>query len=558
MPPIETPTALRLTRQRARSIAQKPAVTPLGVRSTNRMQHNTVTVTVKTDKAALKVCLPRRHQSVNKENVATGVACVEMPTSNSNSINNNSNKKEPLVKKELELLTKQTENKPLVGEKRVTAPVSPFYAAKQVLTRSVAATKIIGRVEERALYISGQPGTGKTALLTEIVKEMDQEMTTTTKQQGMRKIYLNCMSLVDPKDVYRRLLESLPNSCVGNGISLDDPVQAMRQIVLGERRKTLIVVILDEIDHLLTKDQNVLYRLFEWAAQPNAHLVLVGIANALDLTERFLPLLCAKNCEPQLLNFNPYSVNDIIGILNERLQEATQSTDKTATEKSDKSLLIQRTAIELCARKVASATGDLRKAMDVFRQAIELAEHDYMTKQRAAQSSASTKSSTPLKAIATPQPSVSAPVSVSAPLAEPRPSVTVSHMLKVLSGVFGSASVQVIRTIGFQQKLVLGAFLRLSEAHRRRDATVGQLFDAYLSLCQSQKAITPVTRSEFYDLLGMLEASNGLVTFGKRHLQEERTQRIQLNAQPDDIRLAFRNEALLQQMLDGMVIRPLI
>lgn len=67
-----------------------------------------------------------------------------------------------------------------------------------------------------------------------------------------------------------------------------------------------------------------------------------------------------------------------------------------------------------------------------------------------------------------------------------------------------------------------------------------------------------MTRSEFHDLLGMLEASNGLVTFGKRRLQEEQSQRIQLNAQPDDIRLAFRSETLLQQMLDNMVIRQLI
>jgi cell division control protein 6 len=162
------------------------------------------------------------------------------------------------------------------------------------------------------------------------------------------------------------------------------------------------------------------------------------------------------------LNFNPYTVNDIISILNERLQEATTSNGKDATEETTP--LIQRTAIELCARKVASATGDLRKAIDVFRQAIELAEQDYLTKKRATSANRN-----PLKSITTPQPNAS---TSSAPL---RPSVTVAHVLKVLSGVFGSASVQVIRNIGFQQKLVLGAFLRLTEVHRRRDATLGQV-----------------------------------------------------------------------------------
>ncbi|KAI8048379.1 P-loop containing nucleoside triphosphate hydrolase protein [Syncephalis plumigaleata] len=535
MPPVETTTALRLTRQRAKSISQKPsALTPLGVRSTNRLNQGNITSIL--DKARtntpLKLCLTRRRQTSgsNKENASTAAVHVEVVSGKANK----ENVKETKLKEELKMVAKQVKDE-AVTDKRSTVPASPFYAAKQALTRSIAATKVIGRTDERhkietfwrthvlahqpgALYISGQPGTGKTALLTEIMNQMEKE--TTKTKQPTRKVYLNCMSLVDPKDVYRRLLEELPAACV-NGINLDDPVQAMRQIILGERRKTLIVIILDEIDHLLTKDQSVLYRLFEWAAQPSARLVLIGIANALDLTERFLPLLCAKNCEPELLNFNPYTVNDIIGILNERLQEATTANGKNATEET--ALSIQRTAIELCARKVASATGDLRKAMDVFRQAIELAEQDYMTKKRAASSN-----------------------------------ITVAHVLKVLSGVFGSASVQVIRNIGFQQKLVLGAFLRLTEVHRRRDATVGQLFDVYLSLCQSQKTITPVTRSEFHDLLGMLEASNGLITFGKRRMQEEQSQRIQLNAQPDDIRLAFRSETLLQQMLENMVVRQLI
>ncbi len=53
---------------------------------------------------------------------------------------------------------------------------------------------------------------------------------------------------------------------------------------------------MDEIDRLVTKDQDVLYKLFEWPTMERSTVVLIGIANALDLTDRVLPRLKAKNC----------------------------------------------------------------------------------------------------------------------------------------------------------------------------------------------------------------------------------------------------------------------
>ena len=50
-------------------------------------------------------------------------------------------------------------------------------------------------------------------------------------------------------------------------------------------------MILDEIDQLVTSDNQVLYTLFEWASKKESKLVLIGIANALNLTDRFLPRL---------------------------------------------------------------------------------------------------------------------------------------------------------------------------------------------------------------------------------------------------------------------------
>jgi cell division control protein 6 len=53
----------------------------------------------------------------------------------------------------------------------------------------------------------------------------------------------------------------------------------------------LYILVLDEIDQLESKNQDVLYTVFEWPALASSRLALVGIANTLDLTDRVLPRL---------------------------------------------------------------------------------------------------------------------------------------------------------------------------------------------------------------------------------------------------------------------------
>jgi len=74
-------------------------------------------------------------------------------------------------------------------------------------------------------------------------------------------------------------------------ISVADRVQRF----LVDPATPLCLVLLDEIDYLVSRDQEILYHIFEIAAMPSSRLILVGIANALDLTDRLLPRLRAKN-----------------------------------------------------------------------------------------------------------------------------------------------------------------------------------------------------------------------------------------------------------------------
>ena len=85
------------------------------------------------------------------------------------------------------------------------------------------------------------------------------------------------------------------------------------------------------------------------------NIIHVGIANALDLTDRVLPRLHSRTCQPQLLHFAPYTIKQIVTIMQKWL------------DSEETNAVIDPMAMQFIARKVASVNGDLRKAFDVCR-----------------------------------------------------------------------------------------------------------------------------------------------------------------------------------------------
>jgi Cdc6-like AAA superfamily ATPase len=132
----------------------------------------------------------------------------------------------------------------------------------------------------------------------------------------------------------------------------------------GGRAGGMCIVVLDELDQLVSRQQAILYYLFELAARPGSRLVLIGVANALDLIDHSLPRLDAKGAAPTLLKFNPYSHDELSSIIQQRLEpiEATLGTT-----------LIDRMAVTFAAKKVAAASGDARRALEVCRVAADKA-----------------------------------------------------------------------------------------------------------------------------------------------------------------------------------------
>lgn len=96
---------------------------------------------------------------------------------------------------------------------------------------------------------------------------------------------------------------------------IDFIIASMSSTIIYNLNFLYSLLVLDEIDQLDSKRQSVLYTIFEWPAIPDSRIVLIGIANALDLTERTLPRLQARcSLRPRNLHFAPYTKEQIIQI----------------------------------------------------------------------------------------------------------------------------------------------------------------------------------------------------------------------------------------------------
>ncbi|NXF59850.1 CDC6 protein, partial [Ciccaba nigrolineata] len=202
-----------------------------------------------------------------------------------------------------------------------------------------------------SLYVSGAPGTGKTASLSRVLLDCKDELA------GSKTIVLNCMSLSSPHGVFPAVAQELglPAAAGRDGVRrLEKHLTAQGPMVL---------LVLDELDQLESKGQDVLYTLFEWPRLPRSRLVLVGLANALDLMDRSLARLGARPASsPQLLHFPPYTREQLSTILRERLGQVAGDP------------VLDAAALQFCARKVSAVSGDARKALDVCRRAVEVVE----------------------------------------------------------------------------------------------------------------------------------------------------------------------------------------
>lgn len=392
-----------------------------------------------------------------------------------------------------------------------------YAQARQLFTQSATPSRLVGRETERqqlktfisnardarqggCTYISGPPGTGKSALVHEILQDFEHDAKICTS-------VINCVGLRTAAQVYGKLLEDLSPLTTSKA----SPELQLRKVFTSKSGSKTFVVILDEVDSLLHTECETLYNIFEWALHPSSSLALIGIANALDLTDRFLPRLKSKGLKPQLLPFLPYTAQQITTILTDKLRTLLP---KHTTAARDFVPCVHPSAIQLCGKKIAAQTGDLRKAFNLIRRAIDQVEKDTVAKQ--AQNSPSKQA---LGELANASCSVRSPQKSTLTFStETAPRASIAHVAKLASSIFNNGTISRLSGLNLQQKAVLCSIVNKESRRQQRDLystptktankapTVGELFTKYMSLCKRDDGILqPLKDTEFRDVVASLE-----------------------------------------------------
>ena len=314
------------------------------------------------------------------------------------------------------------------------------------------------------VFIYGKTGTGKTATVKYVVKELGR-----VSDRAPRKVevvYLNC----EVVNTQYRILATLANVFLDKmrerygreylsslGLSEQVPMtgwptdQVYRCFFNAiDHDGQLAMIVLDEIDKLVLKSgDEVLYNLTRMNSDlKKAKVSIIGISNDLNFMGYLDPRVRSSLSEEELV-FSPYNGLELKDILERRA--AMSFVDG----------VLNGGVIALCAAHAAREHGDARRALDLLRVAGELGER------------------------------------------EGAEAITVEHVRQAFQKIEQDKMVEVVRTLPTQSKLVLYSIVLLGEREVRKIIT-GDVYNVYRALCR-QSGLDVLTQRRVSDLISELD-----------------------------------------------------
>lgn len=409
------------------------------------------------------------------------------------------------------------------------------------------------------IYISGTPGTGKTATVREVVAQLNNAVLA-EEMDDFIFVEINGMKVTDPHQAYSLLWEALKGDRVSPSHALD---LLEREFSHPSPRRVPCVVLMDELDQLVTKNQSVMYNFFNWPALRHSRLIVLAVANTMDLPERTLSNKISSRLGLTRITFPGYKHTDLMEIISSRLANVPGN-------------IVDPDAIQFASRKVAAVSGDARRALDICRRAVEIAEQEY----ESATTKGSTSNSmniddtdslppTPSKTSArrAPKQKQDQLKSESTQTKEPRqlPRVTIATIKQAIQEATSTPLQQSLRCLPLSGKLFLAALLARIRRTGVSESTMGDVLDEAKRIADAAVAVAGVAGAGIKKFLigsnpsarvkamgfaamelmnvGVVALETGMGAKGMLGLSRgDRSGKIRLRVAAEDVKAAFRDD----------------
>ena len=315
------------------------------------------------------------------------------------------------------------------------------------------------------VIIFGKTGTGKTA----VIQYVGRELKNAEKVYGKSKIkfiYINCETVDTPYSVLQNIgnnfIDTWENQIPFTGWPIDKIFSTTVSYI--DRWNGVVLIVLDEIDQLVSKSgDDILYKITHMNdILKSSKVSIIGISNELKFTDLLDARVKSRLTEEKTI-FAPYNAPQLEDILQERAKLAIKDG------------VVDDNVMRVCAAIAAQEHGDARRAIDLLRISVEMAERENSEQ------------------------------------------VTEHHVYLAKNKIELDCVAEAIRTLPLHSKIILLG-LTLSEESGRENLTTGEIYTTYRNLA-NKISISPLTQrriSDFItemDTLGLINAN--VKSFGR-------------------------------------------
>lgn len=335
------------------------------------------------------------------------------------------------------------------------------------------------------ILITGKTGTGKTAVLNYIGKEL---LKADPDEENCSFIYVNCEIVDNPYgilyNISNQIIKDQNSKIPFTGWSLDRVYDTITHHI--DKENKVFIVVLDEIDKILQKNGDDIFYFLTTMNEvlKESKVAIIGVTNNAKFTELLSSKIKSRLGEEKVV-FPPYNPDQLQDILKKRAEIAFEPG------------VLEDGVIPYCAAISAQDSGDARKALDLLRVSADIAER------------------------------------------EGDSVITEAHVNSARSKIELDAVTEVIRTLPAQSKIVLMSIVKNHE--NKTTMITGDVYSAYKEMC-SVLNCTILKEKRVADLISELDMLGIIHARVKSFGRNGRTREIELNINKDIIDFLEKDE----------------